>query len=147
MRLVVQRVLESHVAVEGRVIGAIRKGYLVLVGFHRDDEPESIPWFVNKLINLRIFNDQNGKMNLSIKDVQGEVLVISQFTLYGNCLSGRRPDFLQAAEPAEAITLYSQFVEQLRKEIPVQTGEFGADMQVFLVNDGPVTFLIEQEKK
>lgn len=145
MRLVVQRVKESRVHVDGACIGQIEKGLLVYLGIHRNDTFASIPWMVNKLINLRIFEDAQGKMNLSLKETGGEVLVVSQFTLYGNCANGRRPDFLEAARPAEAEALYNQFVEEVRKELGrVQTGQFQATMEVYSINDGPVTFWIEK---
>lgn len=147
MRLVIQRVTKAQVSIQERICGSINQGLLLFLGIHQDDQPQSISWLINKVVNLRIFGDENGKMNMSIKDVQGEVLIVSQFTLYGNCLNGRRPDFIQAAPPAIAIPLYEQFVEQMRKELPrVETGEFGADMQISLINDGPVTFVLDSPK-
>ncbi len=146
MRLVIQRVSEAKVTIQNQVLGAIQKGLVVLLGIHKADKPEVIPWFINKLVNLRIFGDKEGKMNLSIKDIKGQILLISQFTLYGNCLTGRRPDFIQAATPAMALPLYHQFIEQLRQQVEVQTGQFGAIMQVSLVNDGPVTFIVDPKR-
>jgi D-tyrosyl-tRNA(Tyr) deacylase len=144
MRIVVQRVLKASVTVEGSVIGEIEKGALVLLGIHKDDAPEQTPWLVNKLSNLRMFKDADDKMNLSLLDIGGSVLVVSQFTLYANCESGRRPDFIDAAHPSKAKDLYDKFIGELRRDIPsVATGSFGADMQVSLVNDGPVTFVID----
>jgi D-tyrosyl-tRNA(Tyr) deacylase len=145
MRIVVQRVSQAKVTVEGKVTGSIEKGLLVLLGVHKDDLPEHTTWLVSKLVNLRIFEDDQGKMNLCVKDVGGEILVVSQFTLYGNCVSGRRPDFLMSAPPAQAIPLYEKFVAEVSQEMGrVQTGIFGATMQVALVNDGPVTFVIDK---
>lgn len=147
MRLIIQRVTEAAVHVDNKPFSSIGRGLLVFLGIHHDDQSAQIKWLINKLVNLRIFSDAQGKMNLSVKDINGEILVVSQFTLYGNCLSGRRPDFLQAAPPAVAVHLYDQFVSELKKEISaVQMGAFGADMQVFLSNDGPVTFFIDSEK-
>jgi D-aminoacyl-tRNA deacylase len=117
MRLVIQRVLSASVTINNEETKAISKGLLVFVGVHREDELSDVAWFVNKLLNLRLFEDQIGKMNLSIKDIQGELLVVSQFTLYGNCLNGRRPDFLQAAASSVAIPIYQKFVDELKKEI------------------------------
>lgn len=148
MRLVIQRVREASVTIEENLYSAIGLGLLVFLGIHHDDGLPQIKWLIHKLIHLRIFSDEQGKMNRSLKEIEGEVLVVSQFTLYGNCLNGRRPDFIQAAPPALAQELYQQFIEHLRREIPVvKTGEFGANMQVALVNDGPVTLLIDSEKK
>jgi len=145
MRAVVQRVLEANVSIDGAVCGSIGKGLLVLLGVHKEDQPDDTTWLVNKLIGLRIFEDQHGKMNLSLQDVAGEMLVISQFTLYGNCANGRRPDFLNAAPPATAIPIYEKFVDEVKKELgKVQTGRFGAYMKVSLVNDGPVTIIVEK---
>jgi D-tyrosyl-tRNA(Tyr) deacylase len=147
MRLVVQRVSEAKVTIDGQIAGAIQQGLLVLLGIHKEDKAEDIPWFINKLINLRIFSDEQGKLNLSIKDIKGQILLVSQFTLYGNCLNGRRPDFIQAAPPAIALPLYHQFIKELSQEVDVQTGRFGAAMQVALVNEGPVTLIIEPGKR
>ncbi len=147
MRLVIQRVIEAHVKVEGQIIGQIGSGLLVLLGIHRNDEPKQISWMISKLLNLRIFEDDLGKMNRSLLDIKGEVLVISQFTLYGNCNNGRRPDFLEAAAPDIAKPIYDMFIEEVRKELgSVQTGEFGACMQVALINDGPVTMIIDSKE-
>ena len=144
MRILVQRVLKASVTVEGSVIGEIENGALVLLGIHKDDAPEQTAWLANKLINLRMFKDIDEKMNLSLLDIRGSVLVVSQFTLYANCESGRRPDFFDAAHPIKAKELYEKFIRELRRDIPsVATGSFGADMQVALVNDGPVTFIID----
>jgi D-aminoacyl-tRNA deacylase len=143
MRLVVQRVQQASVEVEGKIVGQIGKGLLVFLGIHKDDKAEDTRWLINKLLNLRIFEDQNGKMNLSLLDIKGEALVVSQFTLYGNCANGRRPDFIQAAPPDRAQPIYNKFIKEIGDAIgKVQTGIFGASMAVSLVNDGPVTMII-----
>src|SRR5262245_12973755 len=148
MRLLVQRVQEAKVFIEKQIYSEIGMGLLVLLGIHKDDDASQMKWLINKLIHLRIFCDEEGKMNRSVKEIGGQILVVSQFTLYGNCLNGRRPDFIQAAPPSIAEPLYQQFIEQLRQEIEnVQTGLFGAEMQISLTNDGPVTFLIERDLK
>ncbi len=145
MRVVVQRVGRASVAISGKTVGAIDQGLVVLVGFARGDDPSRIPWLADKVVGLRIFPDEAGKMNRSLADVGGGVLVVSQFTLYGDVDRGRRPSFVRAAEPDEAIPLYEGFVEELRrKNVHVATGEFGAMMDVELVNEGPVTIIIEK---
>ncbi len=147
MKLVAQRVKEAKVTVDGVVTGAIGSGMLVLLGVHAEDKVDKIPWFINKLLNLRIFEDDKGKMNLSIKEISGEILVVSQFTLYANCASGRRPDFLEAAPPVIAKPIYEKFVDEIKKALGrVQTGSFGAYMEVSLTNDGPVTIILEEKK-
>lgn len=145
MRLVVQRVKESNVIVKNKIVGQINKGFLVLLGIKTTDTKKDVDYLVRKLINLRIFSDENDKMNLSLKDVNGELLIISQFTLYGDCKkSGNRPSFTDSAKPDIAIPLYEYFVEECKKHIPVvQTGIFGEDMQVSLINDGPVTIILD----
>lgn len=144
MRLVVQKVSSASVEVEGNVVGKIGKGVLVLLGIHKDDKADDTTWFVNKLVNLRIFEDDQGKMNLSLKDVGGQALVVSQFTLYGNCSNGRRPDFLEAAPGPVAEPIYAKFAKEVGTELGgVQTGIFGAFMNISLVNEGPVTLIIE----
>ena len=144
MRIVAQRVKESKVMVDGQLSGAIGAGLLVFLGIHKEDSISQIPWLVNKLVNLRVFQDERGKMNLSVKDIEGEILVVSQFTLYANCAGGRRPDFLDAAPPSLAVPLYEEFVSCVKREVgKVQTGIFGAEMEVFLVNDGPVTLFLD----
>ncbi|MFR0823450.1 MAG: D-aminoacyl-tRNA deacylase [Clostridia bacterium] len=145
MKLVIQRVKEASVAVENKTVGAIQKGYLVLLGVGPEDTKESVDYLVQKLIKLRVFEDENGKMNLALKDVQGQLLIISQFTLYADCTQGNRPSFINAAKPEQANLLYEYFIEKCEKEqIYVQHGIFGADMQVSLINDGPVTILLEK---
>jgi D-tyrosyl-tRNA(Tyr) deacylase len=144
MRIVIQRVKEASVRVDGKIVGQIKKGALVLFGVQKTDIPAYTVWMAQKLIGLRYFSDAEGKMNLSLQDIQGEVLIVSQFTLYANCLDGRRPGFEAAAPAAVAKMMYEKFVEEVKQELKtVQTGIFGADMEVSLVNDGPVTFVID----
>jgi D-aminoacyl-tRNA deacylase len=144
MRLVIQRVTEAKVTVDGGTRGAIGAGLMVLVGISRDDTPDTAAWCAGKLIGLRCFGDAAGKMNRSVADIGGALLVISQFTLYGNCRSGRRPAFDLAAPPEQALALYNYFVDLLRRgPVPVETGVFQAHMIVSLVNDGPVTLWID----
>lgn len=146
MKFIVQRVNKSQVEVEEKIVGKIDKGFMVLIGITHNDTKEIADFLVRKLINLRVFEDKNGKMNLSLKDVQGSLLLISQFTLYADCTSGNRPSFTNAAKPEFANELYEYIIEECKKQIPnVQTGIFGADMQVSLVNDGPVTIILEKE--
>lgn len=146
MRIVVQRVSEASVTSEGEILGAIGPGLVVLVGFTAGDDPARARWMADKVVNLRIFNDTAGRMNRSVRDVSGEVLAVSQFTLYGDATKGRRPSFIRAARPESAIPLYDGFVAELRELLPgaVQSGRFGAAMEVALVNDGPVTLVIER---
>jgi D-aminoacyl-tRNA deacylase len=147
MRAVCQRVSRASVAVDGKMVGNIGPGLLVLLAAAKDDDPGQAAWMADKIAGLRIFPDTQGKMNLSLTDVRGEILVVSQFTLYGDCRKGKRPSYSEAASPAEAEALYRSFIEALRaKEIPVQEGIFGAMMQVELVNDGPVTLIVEKER-
>lgn len=146
MRVVLQRVARAAVRVDGAIVGSIGRGYLLLVGFKAGDGEEALRWMAEKVRGLRLFPDADGKLNLPIDDVGGEILVISQFTLYGDVLKGRRPSFVHAAAPEEAERLYDRFVDVLRRgTIPVATGSFGAMMEVELVNDGPVTLIIERE--
>ncbi|WP_294371804.1 D-aminoacyl-tRNA deacylase [uncultured Clostridium sp.] len=147
MRAVVQRVTSSSVKVDGEVIGSIKKGFNVLLGICKDDTVEDLKYIKEKIINLRVFQDENEKMNLSIIDVRGEILAISQFTLYGDCRKGRRPNFMEAMGGEEAKNLYNQFIEMLKESgLKVETGEFGADMKVEINNDGPVTILLDSRK-
>ena len=144
MKLVIQRVKEASVRVNDDVTGAIRTGLLVFVGIARTDTQEDADYLVDKLIGLRIFPDENGKMNRNVEQARGSVLVVSQFTLYGDCRRGKRPSFDLAAPPEEAIALFSYFLEKIRRgPVPVESGVFQASMQVHLVNDGPVTILID----
>ncbi len=147
MRAVIQRVTRASVSVEGRVAGEIGAGLLVLLGVGRSDNSESAAYLAKKIANLRIFSDQAGKMNLSLLDIGGSALVVSQFTLYGDTRGGRRPSYIQAAPPEEASRLYEELVRSIRDlGVPVETGVFQAHMQVELVNDGPVTILLDSEK-
>ncbi len=146
MRIVLQRVARAEVRVDGGQVGSIGRGYLLLVGFTSGDSEEALRWMVEKVRGLRLFPDSEGKMNLPIDEVGGELLVVSQFTLYGDVRKGRRPSFVNAAEPEEAERLYNRFVALLREgAIPVATGSFGALMEVDLVNEGPVTLFIERD--
>ena len=144
MRTVVQRVLESNVKVDGKVVGEIGKGLMLLVSFTQTDTVNEIDYMVNKVSNLRIFDDENGIMNLSIKDVGGEILSISQFTLYGDARKGNRPSYVAALNGEEAVKLYDLFNEKLNEIVHVEKGIFGADMKVSLINDGPITILLEK---
>ena len=148
MRIVLQRVSKAEVRVEGRVTGRIGPGFLVLAGFSPADTEASLSWMAEKILGLRVFGDAEGKMNRDLAEVGGGVLVVSQFTLYGDASKGRRPSFIGAAPPNIAIPLYEKFVAALREragaKIPVETGEFGAMMDVELVNDGPVTLILER---
>lgn len=147
MRFVIQRVTQAGVSVEGTVIGTIGKGFLVLIGVAEEDTEETADKLVRKMTGLRIFEDENGKTNLSLADVGGELLLISQFTLYANCKKGNRPSFTEAGSPEKANALYEYIIERCREKVPVvETGSFGAEMKVSLVNDGPFTILLDSEK-
>ena len=146
MKLVVQRVLKASVEVDSEIVGKIDKGFLVLIGIKKGDTKEAAYYLVKKLCNLRVFSDEDGKMNLNLKKVGGKLLIVSQFTLYGDCKDGNRPSFIEAARPEEAIPLYEYFCNECEKNnIEVQRGIFGADMKVKLLNDGPVTILMEKD--
>lgn len=149
MKLVVQRVLNSNVEVDGKEVGKINKGFMVLCGITHNDTEKEADILARKLCNLRVFEDENGKMNLSIKDVGGEILIISQFTLYADSMSsGNRPSFIEAARPEKAEPLYEYFLKKCEAEgIHIEKGIFGADMKVSLVNDGPVTIILEKESQ
>ncbi len=148
MRLCIQRVSEARVSVEGRIVGEIGPGLLVLLGVGRGDGSPEVAWAVEKIAGLRVFEDDAGKMNRSVEEVGGSVLVVSQFTLYGDLRKGRRPAFVAAAPPEQAQPLYLEVVEGLRgRGLPVATGEFRAHMEVALVNDGPVTLLLDSERR
>lgn len=147
MRFVIQRVKEASVCVDGETIGQIEKGYLVLIGVSDGDTEAVADKLVKKMIGLRIFEDENGKTNLSLSDVKGSLLLVSQFTLYANCRKGNRPSFIEAGAPDKAEALYEYIISECRKSVPeVQTGRFGAVMEVSLVNDGPFTILLDSEK-
>lgn len=145
MKIVVQRVKNAQVEVEDKIVGKIEKGFLVLLGVTNTDTKEQADYLVKKLCNLRVFTDENDKMNLALKDVGGELLIVSQFTLYADCSGGNRPSFIEAAKPEQAKELYEYFCSECEKNnIRVEKGIFGANMQVSLVNDGPVTIVIEK---
>ena len=145
MRVLVQRVKEAKVLVNGQIIGQIGKGILVFLGIAKGDNITQAEWLVKKVCSLRIFADKNSEFNLSLKEIGGEILVVSQFTLYGDCRKGRRPSFDQAAPPPEAVLLYESFIKFIKQQgIKVATGEFGTLMQVHLINDGPVTLILEK---
>jgi D-tyrosyl-tRNA(Tyr) deacylase len=147
MRAVVQRVKCSKVVVDGKVIGQIDRGFNVLLGISREDTAEDVRYMKDKIVNLRVFEDDQGKLNRSLLDVGGELLVVSQFTLYGDCRKGRRPSFIEALGGDEANSLYEEFVRLCREDVGrVETGEFGAEMMVSIENDGPVTLLIDSKK-
>ena len=146
MKFVIQRVMESEVKVEGETLGKIGKGFMVLIGVSNSDTKEIADRMVKKMLGLRIFEDENGKTNLSLKDVGGQILLVSQFTLYANCKKGNRPSFIESGDPKEANRLYEYMIQKIRETgIPVQTGEFGAEMKVSLINDGPFTILLDDK--
>lgn len=145
MKFVIQRVTEASVTIDGRVSGQIGKGFLVFIGVGQEDTKEIADKFIKKLIGLRIFDDEEGKTNLALKDVDGQLLLVSQFTLYANCKKGNRPSFVEAGAPQQAEELYEYIIEACRKQVPVvETGEFGADMKVSLLNDGPFTIILDE---
>lgn len=145
MKFLVQRVNKAEVKVNNNKVGSINQGLLVLIGIADDDTKEKADYLINKLINLRVFSDENGKMNLSIQDIDGELMLVSQFTLYADCTKGNRPSFIKAAKPDYANELYEYVIEQCKKNIKiVKEGVFGADMKISLVNDGPVTIMLEK---
>jgi D-tyrosyl-tRNA(Tyr) deacylase len=146
MIAVVQRVIKSSVEVDGKVVGEIGKGVNILLGVAEEDTEEDINKLVNKIVYLRMFEDENKKMNYSLLDINGEALIISQFTLLANLKKGRRPSFEYAAKPDKAKALYEKFVEEFSKYVKVQTGIFGADMKVYILNDGPVTFILDSKQ-
>ncbi|MFP4212385.1 MAG: D-aminoacyl-tRNA deacylase [Alkalispirochaeta sp.] len=143
MRGVVQLVSSASVTVDGRTVGSVDRGYLVLLGIHRDDTEDDLEYIARKILGLRIFPDDQGRMNRSITDIDGSILLVSQFTLQGDTTKGRRPGFDRAAPPDLAIPLYEKMITRMRREVPVATGEFGAKMRVSLVNEGPVTFILD----
>lgn len=148
MRAVIRRVTSSSVTVDNKIIGEIKNGLNVLIGICNDDTIEDLQYVADKIINLRIFHDENDKMNLCIQDVKGELLIISQFTLYGDCRKGRRPNFMQAKGGEESKVLYEKFVDIIKRSgLKVETGEFGADMKVQINNDGPVTILLDSKRQ
>jgi D-tyrosyl-tRNA(Tyr) deacylase len=149
MKTVIQRVSEASVSIAGEKVADIQQGLLVLLGIENADTQADIVWLCRKIANLRIFNDEKGLMNLSVKDIHGQMIVVSQFTLHASTKKGNRPSFIKAAKPDVAIPLYEKFVEEMQKlmETKVQTGEFGANMQISLINDGPVTIVIDSQMK
>lgn len=147
MRVVIQRVSEASVKIEGKIKSEIGLGFLVLVGFETQDTKEDLEWIAAKIIKLRIFSDSEDKMNLSIEDVKGEILLISQFTLFASTKKGNRPSFINSAKPEIAIPLYGNFIKLLSANVFTKTGTFGADMKVSLVNDGPVTIIIDSKNR
>ncbi len=149
MRMIIQRVTKASVSVNDKVIGQIGGGLLVLVGIENADNEEDIVWISNKVINMRIFNDENGVMNKSVVDVAGDLLLISQFTLHANIKKGNRPSYIRASKPDFAIPMYQRLIKQMELDLgkKIETGEFGADMQVELLNDGPVTIFIDSKNK
>ncbi len=149
MRVVIQRVLNASVDINGKEIRAINQGLVVLLGIEDADTNEDIEWLSAKIVNLRIFNDEQGVMNVSIRETNGDILLISQFTLHASTKKGNRPSYIKASKPDKAIPLYKQFIDELNKQFgkAIQTGEFGADMKVALVNDGPVTIVIDSKAK
>lgn len=147
MKFVIQRVTQASVTVDENVVGKIDQGYLVLIGVGQNDTKADADKLIRKMIGLRIFSDENDKINLSLKDVNGQLLLVSQFTLYANCIKGNRPSFTEAGNPAVAEELYEYIISECRKQVPVvETGVFGADMQVNLCNSGPFTIVLESEK-
>lgn len=149
MRVVIQRVSEASVTIENKKVANINRGLLVLVGIEESDTQEDIDWLVAKVVKLRIFGDENGVMNLSVQEINGDIIVVSQFTLHAATKKGNRPSYIKAAKPEIAIPLYESFVQKIEQEIgkKVQTGQFGADMKVALLNDGPVTIIIDTKNK
>ena len=147
MKIIVQRVKQAQVSIEGQVYSQIKQGLLLLVGVGPEDQAEDLDYAVRKLVNMRIFSDAEGKMNLSVKDIEGEILSISQFTLFADTKKGNRPAFTGAAKPDMAEAFYQDLNRKLAKEIPVETGVFGADMQVELINDGPVTIILDTKNR
>ena len=147
MRIVIQRVKRASVSVEEKVVGSIQKGFLVLIGVGQGDDEATADKYMKKLLGLRIFEDENGKTNLSLADVDGELLLISQFTLYANCKKGNRPSFIDAGNPDKANALYEYIISKCKEQVGiVQTGSFGADMKISLINDGPFTIILDSEK-
>lgn len=144
MRAIIQRVKHASVTIDDNITGKINDGFLVLLGITSTDTEKEVQWLAKKIVDLRVFNDSDDKMNLGLKEINGELLIISQFTLYGNCIKGRRPSFTEAAKPEMASILYENFIDACKKqEVHVETGVFGADMKVDLLNDGPVTLIID----
>ena len=149
MKVVIQRVSSSSVTIDAKIVAEIQKGLMVLVGIEDSDTPEDITWLTSKIVNLRIFGDENEVMNLSVKDIDGDIIVVSQFTLHALTKKGNRPSYIKASKPEIAVPMYEEFVAQMQKDLgkKVQTGVFGADMKVALLNDGPVTIMIDSKNR
>lgn len=147
MRAVIQRVTNASLSTKGKQISRIEKGLIVYLGIGNDDTEADKEWLINKIVNMRIFSDEHGKINLSVLDIKGEILVVSQFTLYASTKKGNRPSFLRSAKPSQAIPMYEDFLMQLKKIVPTQSGIFGADMQITSTNDGPITITIDTKQK
>lgn len=148
MRIVIQRVSEAIVTVDNAIVGSISKGYMLLIGIDENDETQDADWLVQKILNLRVFGDEEGKLNRSVMDIQGEILCVSQFTLIADYKKGNRPSFIKAAKPDKAIPLFEYFKTEISKSgLKVESGVFGADMKVALINDGPVTILMDSKTK
>jgi D-tyrosyl-tRNA(Tyr) deacylase len=149
MRAVIQRVKKSELYIEGAIYSSINEGILILLGIGHDDDTEDIDWLSGKISRLRIFNDDEGKMNLSVQDIPGEIMVVSQFTLFASTKKGNRPSYIGSAPPEIAIPMYEAFIEKIKEVsgLPVKTGEFGADMSISLINDGPVTIIIDSKAR
>ncbi|MFV0499606.1 MAG: D-aminoacyl-tRNA deacylase [Bacilli bacterium] len=145
MKVVIQRTSNAKCIIDNNEIASIKKGLVLLVGFGEDDENVDLDWYVNKIVNMRIFEDENNKMNLNVKAIGGSILSISQFTLYGNCTKGNRPSFIEALNPDIAKIKYEQFNKKLSEFVPTQIGKFGADMKINFINDGPVTIILEKK--
>lgn len=149
MRVLLQRVSEASVNIEGEVVGQIGTGFLLLVGIEEEDSKTDVDWLIQKIIGMRIFSDKHGKINCSVQDVEGQFLVVSQFTLHASTKKGNRPSFIKAARPEQAIPIYEYFINELKQKsnLKVETGQFGADMKVSLINDGPVTIWLDSKNK
>lgn len=149
MKVVIQRCQNAHVSIDSKEVAEIEYGLVVLIGIGKDDNEKDIDYLIQKIINMRIFSDKNGKMNLSVQDVNGGIILVSQFTLFADTKKGKRPSFIQSAPPQEAEILYNLFVSKFKSQFPgkVETGQFGADMKVSLINDGPVTIIIDSNNK
>lgn len=149
MKVVIQRVAQSSVTIDSKIVAEIQKGLLILLGIEDSDDQEDIDWLVGKITKIRVFEDENHVMNLSVQDIEGDIIVVSQFTLHASTKKGNRPSYIKAAKPEVAIPLYENFVQHLEKEFgkKVQTGVFGADMKVLLLNDGPVTIVIDSKNR
>jgi D-tyrosyl-tRNA(Tyr) deacylase len=149
MRVVIQRVKKASVSINENIVGKINQGLLILLGIENEDTESDIKWLIQKIVGLRIFSDAEGKMNLSVSDIQGELLIVSQFTLFASTVKGNRPSFLKSAKPDISIPMYEKFLDTIKKEtsLKLETGQFGADMEVSLINDGPVTIIIDSKSR